>query len=108
VFGFCVHAPWAVIVGQDHPEATSLATADAPQPVVASADGKCVDIGEAIDNTVTVVDADPASATHNTAVATVAVGLAPPVLAISGDGTIVRSANAISNTVSVISVPATC
>lgn len=89
------------------PHATSLAIGNAPQPVVASADGKRVYIGDAVDNTVTVIDADPASATHNTAVATVAVGLAPLNLAISGDGTIVCSANAISNTVSVISVPAT-
>ena len=87
------------------PHATSLATGNAPQPVVASADGNRVYIGDAVDNTVTVVDADPASATHNTAVATVAVGLAPLNLAISGDGTIVCSANAISNTVSVVSVP---
>ncbi len=90
-----------------NPDATTLSAGSAPQPVVASADGKRVYIADALDNTVTVIDADPASASHNTAVATIAVGLNPQGLAISGNGGVVCSANGTVGTVSVISVAAT-
>ncbi len=88
------------------PETTTLSAGSSPQPVVASADGKRVYIADPIDDTVTVIDADPASTSHNTAIATIEVGLNPQGLAISGNGGVVFSANGTVGTVSVISVSA--
>jgi YVTN family beta-propeller protein len=88
--------------------ATTLTCGSSPQHVVASTDGKRVYIADPIDDTITVIDADPASASHNTAVATIVVGLNPQGLAISGNNDILCSANGTVGTVSMISVRPTC
>ncbi len=56
------------------------------------------------DDTVSVIDTDPAGANYNHVIAVIPVGASPYSAAVSPDGTRVYVANAVSDTVSVICV----
>jgi YVTN family beta-propeller protein len=75
-----------------------------PQMLAVTPDTRRVYVPNQQDNTVSVIDTDPASANYNHVIAVIPVGASPYSAAVSPDGTRVYVANAVSDTVSVICV----
>ena len=75
-----------------------------PQMLAVTPDTRRVYVPNQQDDTVSVIDTDPASANYNHVIAVVPVGASPYSAAVSPDGTRVYVANAVSDTVSVICV----
>jgi YVTN family beta-propeller protein len=75
-----------------------------PQMLAVTPDTRRVYVPNQQDDTVSVIDTDPASANYNHVIAVIPVGAGPYSAAVSPDGTRVYVANAVSDTVSVICV----